>query len=87
MSLLRNLAVAGKPLTNMELYEELSKDYGGERQCNPNAVMDNLFNMLSLGMISIEKEELDENQNLLISVAITSEGKAYSKYYPKDFKF
>jgi hypothetical protein len=74
-------------MTNEELYLALANDYGSEGQCKPAAVMDNLFNMLSLGMISIVKEELDEDQKLLISVAVTPEGKDSAKYYPAAWKF
>jgi hypothetical protein len=87
MSLLRHLAIASGPVTNAELFDALAKDYGSERQCKPAAVMDNLFNMLSLGMISIEKDELDEDQELLISVSVTPEGRSSSKYYPAAWKF
>lgn len=87
MSLLRHLAVPGEARTGQELLAALAKDYGQERQCNLNAVLDNLFNMISLGLVSEENEFFDDGHNLVISFAITEDGRACKKYYPAAWRF
>lgn len=87
MSLLRRLAVPGQTLTGQEVLAALAEDYGQERQCNLDGVLDNLFNMLSLGLVNLEGERFDDEHNLILSFSITDDGRACTKYYPADWKF
>lgn len=87
MSLLRHLAVADGTRTGQDLLASLAKDYGQERQCTLDAVLDNLFNMSSLGLVNMDKEYFDDDHNLVISFSITDEGRACQKYYPPTWSF
>lgn len=87
MRLIHHLATAEKPLTGQDLLASLTVEYGRERQCNLNAVMDNLFNLMSLGLVSMADERLDEDQNLVILFSITEDGLACNKYYPAAWHF
>lgn len=87
MSLLYNLASSGGGMTGQELLAALAKDYGRERQCNLRSVLDHLFNMTSLGLVSMEGERFDEEHNLVITFAATEDGRSYKKYYPAVWQF
>lgn len=87
MRLIHHLATTEKTLTGQDLLAALAVDYGRERQCNLGAVMDNLFNLISLGLVSMEDERLDDGQNLVISFSITEDGRACKKYYPAAWRF
>lgn len=87
MNLLRHLATSGGLATGQELLASLAKDYGRERQCTMTAVLDNLFNMVSLGLVGMEGERFDEDHNLIVSFSITEDGRACTKYYPAAWQF
>ena len=87
MSLLRLLAVSGSARTGQDLLKELKTDYGQERQCNMFVVLDHLFNMASLGLVGFRNERLLEGGELAIDFFITAEGRARSKYFPKQWQF
>lgn len=86
MNLLRLLSTRGSR-TGQQLLEELKVEYGDERQCSLPVILDHLFNMASLGLVTAANERYDEHHNLLIDFAITPLGLSRSRYYPAGFQF
>lgn len=65
----------------------LKTDYGNEKQFNAEMYLEHLMALEANGLLKLSKYELDDQNELLLSYAITDEGKAaVDTYIPGCYK-
>lgn len=65
----------------------LKADFGNEKQFNSSMYLEHLMALEANGLLKLNKYELNDKNELLLSYAITNDGEAaVDKYIPNSYK-
>ncbi|MGX7058407.1 hypothetical protein [Vagococcus humatus] len=86
MAVLNHVNKVGKASVN-EVMSVLKPFYGKEKQFNEKMYLDHLMALEANGLVSLDKYNLDANNDLVLTYSITEDGRgAVEKYVPKEYQ-
>lgn len=71
------------PFTAEELSEVLSREYAGEKTCQPKNIMKQLDTYCGIGVMDAADVSFGENNELVVTFVVTDYGKSCKKYIPE----
>ncbi len=69
-----------------QVVDALKDEYGDEGQFKRSVIEGHLMALRAVGIIEVEKAELDDNDNLVLWYKITDYGKSKLVYLPKEWR-
>jgi DNA-binding transcriptional ArsR family regulator len=69
-----------------QLLDSLKSEYGDEGQFKPSTIENHLMSLRAVGIVEVDKVDLDDNDNLILWYKISDYGKSKLSYLPQGWK-